>query len=256
MLRPALFIALFLACFSGFAQTDSEKLEELQRSLDKIQVGIGNELDVEDRQIHEYIKDLEAVKLERDSLRVLLSILRAEILLEQGKALECETSRLKIEARIKKIDPAGELETVMSKRKAVADKTTQAHQASAGMQKASSVITNSVSCSVEPTVTAAVSCKSIENKAPVDISGTFERGIGKVYCYSRISLERGDTCTVIHKWFKDGKDIAVVPLQVRGPQWRTKSSKLMNNSSSGNWRVEIYSESGSLLDTVSFTIGN
>lgn len=58
--------------------------------------------------------------------------------------------------------------------------------------------------------------------------------------------------TLVHKWYLDGDEKAVVELPVNSDNWRTYSSKRMNSVMQGNWQVQVWSE-GEHLQTHEFT---
>lgn len=93
MQKVIIFTSLVLLGFSGLAQSNIEKLAELQKSLDEFQMGIGNGADVEKRKIKDYLDAFEIIKKERDSLRILVGILESEILLSKSKLSKNEAAQ-------------------------------------------------------------------------------------------------------------------------------------------------------------------
>ena len=99
----------------------------------------------------------------------------------------------------------------------------------------------------------AATCQSVEQLIPKGTSDTFTADIGKLYFFTKIGL-KGAEGSVKHVWHFNGKPIATVKLPVRGPSWRTYSSKNIAPFQKGKWRVDVVSESGDVLHASAFTI--
>ncbi|MGA1846012.1 DUF2914 domain-containing protein [Deferribacter abyssi] len=95
--------------------------------------------------------------------------------------------------------------------------------------------------------------KGIQNREPVEVSDSFDSHVGKLYCFTEIKTDKYPT-KVIHIWIYKDNIMAEVPLAVNSSRWRTYSSKKILPKWKGEWKVEIYSEDGKMLDSVSFTI--
>lgn len=52
---------------------------------------------------------------------------------------------------------------------------------------------------------------------------------------------------ITHKWFFDGQEQASVDLSVNSNNWRTYSSKRMNDPLQGNWQVQVWLDNKQLL---------
>lgn len=61
----------------------------------------------------------------------------------------------------------------------------------------------------------------------------------RVYLWNRVKSQGDDT--LLHRWFKDGMEVAMVELEVaQSPAWRTWSSKNIDpNFHIGSWKVEV-----------------
>lgn len=77
--------------------------------------------------------------------------------------------------------------------------------------------------------------------------------IGRVYCWSTITGARRNTA-VEHVWYWQEREMARVRLAVRGPRWRTWSSKRIAPEWSGTWRVEVVTTDGTPLAVRFFTV--
>jgi hypothetical protein len=92
----------------------------------------------------------------------------------------------------------------------------------------------------------------IVDREPVGESDSFSADVGTLWCYTKITGAKGQAIT--HRWYFNGELMAVVPLEIKYDTYRTRSSKRILAYWKGPWRVEIMTESGVLLDTISFTI--
>ncbi len=93
----------------------------------------------------------------------------------------------------------------------------------------------------------------VHDRIPTGISSRFDSSVGKLYAFTRIVGAEGDT-RVYHKWYHGGTLMADIPLTVRSGDWRTWSSKNVLPDWTGNWRVVVVSENGTVLGTVDFAI--
>jgi hypothetical protein len=96
-------------------------------------------------------------------------------------------------------------------------------------------------------------CSGIENKEPSSDTENFDTDVGKIYCFTEIMNAVSPT-TVTHRWFKDGKLMADVPLRVHGDRYRTWSSKQIITNAPGEWMVEVVDEAGNKLSEKVFRI--
>lgn len=94
----------------------------------------------------------------------------------------------------------------------------------------------------------------ISDKEPVGISEHFFADTEKLYCFSEI-LGADDAVTIHHKWLHEDKEVADVPLKVKSAKWRTWSSKTIGTGMTGNWRVQVTTDDGEVLEETSFVIG-
>jgi len=104
------------------------------------------------------------------------------------------------------------------------------------------------------TVTEAVISTAVEDRQPVDNATTVAADVGRLYCWTRIAGAQGDTA-IEHVWYRGDDEMARVPLNVAGSNWRTWSSKNIEPSWTGDWRVDIVGPDGTVLESVSFTVG-
>ncbi|WP_022849716.1 DUF2914 domain-containing protein [Limisalsivibrio acetivorans] len=95
--------------------------------------------------------------------------------------------------------------------------------------------------------------KDIENREPAKTGTEFNAGYHKLYCFTEIETDEYPT-EVTHIWIYKKNIEAEVKLNVDSPKWRTYSSKLILPEWVGEWKVEVYSKSGKLIDSIDFTI--
>lgn len=93
----------------------------------------------------------------------------------------------------------------------------------------------------------------IENKEPVDNLSSITTGTETIYCFTEIQTDEYPT-EVTHIWIHEKNIEAEVKLFVGSPKWRTYSSKTILPGKTGQWKVEIYAQSGQLIDSVDFSV--
>lgn len=62
--------------------------------------------------------------------------------------------------------------------------------------------------------------------------------ITTVYYFNHLTDMAGTSLT--HKWLLNGEEKAVVELNIGSDNWRTYSSKRMNNMLQGEWEVQVW----------------
>jgi hypothetical protein len=93
----------------------------------------------------------------------------------------------------------------------------------------------------------------VYDRVPTGISSYFDSSVGKLYAFTRVTGAEGDT-RVYHKWYHGDVLVADVPLTVRSGNWRTWSTKNVQPEWTGDWRLVVVSENGSILETIKFEI--
>ena len=94
---------------------------------------------------------------------------------------------------------------------------------------------------------------SVTGLVPDGVAESFSNDVGKLYCYTKVTGgEEGDTIT--HKWYYGDDVMAEVTLGVKSSEYRTYSSKNLMSQWKGDWRVEIASSDGTVLETLNFTL--
>ncbi len=108
---------------------------------------------------------------------------------------------------------------------------------------------------LEPSVKRFLLVKSVSNREPKgelnEISFTAD-GSAAVWVYSELIDKKGSRFKYV--WLHGGKRIVTVPVNVGGNRWRSYSSKVINQSMSGAWRVELQDGKGRLMASADFFV--
>lgn len=88
----------------------------------------------------------------------------------------------------------------------------------------------------------------VENHAVVGEATSFPSGT-TVWVWSQIA---GGDGNIKHVWKRDGKEVWAATLPVGSRRWATSSRRTI--PAAGSWQVDVTTEAGQQLGTVSFTI--
>ena len=102
-------------------------------------------------------------------------------------------------------------------------------------------------------VAVAAICQDVVDREPVDAGVRFAASVGTLYCFTKITGAQEAT-QITHVWYFGAEERARVDLDVNSSTWRTWSSKNVEPSWTGDWRVVVVSEDGSVLGTVKFSV--
>ena len=91
---------------------------------------------------------------------------------------------------------------------------------------------------------------SVENREPAGEGSEFEVAAGKIYCWTKISVQT-PPATVKHVWYANEKKVFEFSLELKHPSTRTWSVKTIK---AGNWRVEVTDTGGKVLSQVAFIV--
>ena len=97
-------------------------------------------------------------------------------------------------------------------------------------------------------------CKKIEEHEPVEIGNSFPADVKLLYCFTDVR-DAGEKSLITHKWYHGDELKASVELSVKGDVWRTWSSKWIQPSWTGKWRVDVIDAEGQKIASVEFTVG-
>ncbi len=81
----------------------------------------------------------------------------------------------------------------------------------------------------------------------------FTAGIEKITCLTRLKGLEAPT-SVTHVWYRDGKTMARVDLNVASSNWRTWSSKRLLPDWTGHWEVKVLDSDGRVLGSAGFDV--
>jgi hypothetical protein len=93
---------------------------------------------------------------------------------------------------------------------------------------------------------------AVVDRMPEGGGTSFPADVGELFVWTRIT-DAGGT-SIQHVWIHDGNEWPVT-LAVGGSPWRTWSSKVIPPEWMGEWTVEVRSSDGTVLESVSFTVG-
>ena len=88
----------------------------------------------------------------------------------------------------------------------------------------------------------------VENHEIVGEAATFPAGT-TVWVWSRVVNGEGN---IKHVWKLDGKEVWTATLPLGSKRWSTQSRRAITTA--GNWAVDVQTEAGASLGTVSFAI--
>ena len=100
----------------------------------------------------------------------------------------------------------------------------------------------------------AVAANEVINKNPAGPTDSFQWSTEKVYIWTMIECDRPPS-SIRHIYYFKGQKVNDVVLKVKSPQWRTWSYKtLLDKRYIGQWRVDITSDEGNILQSVFFEV--
>ena len=96
-------------------------------------------------------------------------------------------------------------------------------------------------------------CTDVQNRVCYNSSTRFTAPVDQLFCFTKIVGAREDI-SVTHVWYFGETERARIRLPVRGPSWRTWSSKIIQPNEIGDWHVDVLGEDGQLLMVIPFEI--
>jgi len=99
----------------------------------------------------------------------------------------------------------------------------------------------------------AVVATSVEELTPQGEASTFQPGVERLYCFTKIDGAQDQTF-IHHIWFHNQKEVANVKLPVKSSSYRTYSSKVIDASWTGTWKVKITDSDGNIITEIPFQI--
>jgi len=115
------------------------------------------------------------------------------------------------------------------------------------------VALGAVVVAAELKVEEAVICKAVVDRAPQEAGSSFPASVGKLFCFNRV-VGGAEGTVIKHVWFQGDQQVDSIELKIGAANWRTWSSKTIDPSQKGAWKVEIQDAAGKVLSTLNFTI--
>lgn len=106
---------------------------------------------------------------------------------------------------------------------------------------------------VEPILTKAVMCESIEKFVPTNDAVAFSIDLGQVFCFTEFDPVP-EKYVIYHKWYRRGMLISVKSLTLKPPRWSSFSSMQLRGTDKGPWQVDITDKNGTVYQTLRFSI--
>ncbi|MBL4657392.1 MAG: DUF2914 domain-containing protein, partial [Flavobacteriales bacterium] len=98
-------------------------------------------------------------------------------------------------------------------------------------------------------------CTGVGDLKPIGGATSFSSTIERLYYFSNITAQAGVTGSITHIWYYKSEKMAEVSLDYEGgPRWRTFSSKRIVPSWKGKWKVDVVSDSGTIIKSTEFTV--
>ena len=96
--------------------------------------------------------------------------------------------------------------------------------------------------------------REIDEREPMENLQNLTNDNGQVKFFTELRDMSGQTA--IHRWEYDGKVVAEVEFNVKGPRWRVWSSKSFVPQWTGNWKVSIVNGAGEVISekTLSYDV--
>jgi len=89
------------------------------------------------------------------------------------------------------------------------------------------------------------------DREPQDSVTSLSNDTSQIHFHTEFSGLEGHTLT--HVWERDGVEMARVPIVVGGSRWRVYSSKNLDPSWLGEWKVSVVDDEGRVLHSESFS---
>ena len=93
----------------------------------------------------------------------------------------------------------------------------------------------------------------VSDRVPTGISTYFDSSVGRLYAFTRITGAE-EEIRVYHQWYYGDVLVADVPLSVRSGDWRTWSTKNVQADWTGDWRLVVVSDDGTVLGSIKFAV--
>lgn len=101
------------------------------------------------------------------------------------------------------------------------------------------------------TVARAIFTSGISDREPTDTITTLTNDVTNITFFTELQGMQGQTVT--HRWEHGDKVMAEVKFDVGGSRWRVFSSKRLDPSWTGEWKVSVVDANGGTLSASTFT---
>lgn len=128
--------------------------------------------------------------------------------------------------------------------------TSAAAAPTTGQAKAEEPMTEQAGFSTGSVVRSAIT-SSVENREPTDSLDKVSNEQNQLYFFTELRDMSGQTAK--HRWEHDGKVMAEVEFNVKGPRWRVWSSKSFVPNWTGDWKVSVINGAGDVISEKTFT---
>lgn len=87
--------------------------------------------------------------------------------------------------------------------------------------------------------------REIDNREPAENLQNLTNESGEVKFFTELRDMSGQTA--VHRWEYDGKVVAEIEFNVKGPRWRVWSSKSLVPQWTGDWKVSVVNGAGEVI---------
>lgn len=101
------------------------------------------------------------------------------------------------------------------------------------------------------TVARAIFTSSVKDREPTDTISNLTNDATNISFFTELQGLQGQTVT--HRWEHDNKVMAEVKFEVGSARWRVFSSKRLDPSWTGEWKVSVVDANGGTLSASTFT---
>jgi hypothetical protein len=99
----------------------------------------------------------------------------------------------------------------------------------------------------------AVICLDVDHGRPLGIKPAYNHRVDYLFCWTMLTALQGPV-TVTHRWKNGDRTVFEKSMVVYGKHVRLWSRRQLFMKQSGAWRVEIITESGTVLGAVAFSL--
>jgi len=119
-----------------------------------------------------------------------------------------------------------------------------------GKEMAAEQMTEQAGFSTGSVVRSAIT-SAVENREPTDSLEAANTEQNQLYFFTELRDMSGQTAK--HRWEHDGKVMAEVEFNVKGPRWRVWSSKSFVPNWTGDWKVSVINGAGDVISEKNFS---